>query len=204
TVPTSARTFCRHANVPTSSWSRATITRSPRCGYASCDLGRTPCLRTPLSPRCEIRERRRIQTEEKEMARAQSPSRTNRTKVARVISVHEYDLKPGSDPQAFEFAVRRAEAGGLLKLPGLLEHYLVKGRKGIRRDQYAAVWIYESRTAWERLWGTPENPRAEQDYPETWKRWEREILAPFLVNHPDAIRFTTYEELPQLRESDDH
>jgi len=137
------------------------------------------------------------------MVRGRSPARRNRTKATRVISVHEYDLKPGSDPQAFERAVRRAEAIGLLELPGLLEHYLVKGRKGSRCDQYAAVWIYESRAAWERLWGPPDNPRTEQDYPENWKIWEQEILAPFLVNDPDAIRFTTYEELLRLREGDD-
>src|SRR5436309_7627341 len=118
--------------------------------------------------------------------------------IARVISVHEYDLKPGTDPRDFEKAVRQAEARGLLRLPGLVEHYFVKGQKGVRRDRYAAIWIYESRAAWERLWGPPERPRPEREYPDNWKIWEREILAPFLVDPPDSIRFTTYEELSAI------
>ena len=113
----------------------------------------------------------------------------------RVVSVHEYELKPGCDPADFERAVRRAEDAGLLRLPGLLAHYLLKGRKGARRHEYAAVWIYESAEAWEGLWGPPDAPRPPRDYPESWKVWEEEILAPFLVQHPDAIRFTAYEEL---------
>ena len=31
------------------------------------------------------------------------------------------------------------------------------------------------------------------EYPETWKVWEKELLAPFLKDHPDAIRLTAYE-----------
>ena len=90
---------------------------------------------------------------------------------------------------------RDAEARGLLQLPGLVAHYLVKGTKGVRCGAYAAVWIYESREAWEHLWGTPEHPRLPQDYPETWRVWEQELLAPFLRDQPDAISFTAYEEL---------
>src|SRR5262245_50793046 len=116
--------------------------------------------------------------------------------IARVISVHEYDLRPGSDPGEFERVVRRAEAAGLLRLPGLLGHYFVRGRKGLRRDRYAAVWIYESRDSWERLWGSTEAPRSPEHCPENWKIWAREVLAPFLVHDPDAIPFTTYEEFP--------
>ena len=33
--------------------------------------------------------------------------------MARVISIHEYDLKPGADVAAFEQAVRDAERRGL-------------------------------------------------------------------------------------------
>jgi hypothetical protein len=115
--------------------------------------------------------------------------------MARIISIHEYDLKPGSDAQQFEDLIRAAEARGLLQLPGLTAHYFVRGSKGARRGAYAAVWIYESREAWEQLWGTPEQPRSPQDYPENWKIWEEEILAPFLAQPPDAVRFTAYEEL---------
>ncbi len=37
--------------------------------------------------------------------------------MARIISVHEYDLKPGSNPAQFEQALRDAEARGLFDLP---------------------------------------------------------------------------------------
>jgi len=115
--------------------------------------------------------------------------------MARIISIHEYDLKPRSDARQFEQSIRDAEARGLLQLPGLIAHHFIKGTKGARRGAYAAVWVYESREVWERLWGTPEQPRSPQEYPENWKIWEEEILAPFLAQHPDAIRFTAYEEL---------
>jgi hypothetical protein len=64
-----------------------------------------------------------------------------------------------------------------------------RGRVGI------PVWIYESREAWERLWGSLEAPRRPAQYPKTWRVWENEVLAPFLIQHPDTIRFTSYEEL---------
>ena len=115
--------------------------------------------------------------------------------MARVISIHEYELKRGSNPEQFEQIVREAEARGLFELPGLRSHHFVKGLKGTRRGAYAAVWVYESREAWEQLWGTEENPRGSAGYPEKWRIWEGELLAPILSGHPDAITFTAYEEL---------
>jgi hypothetical protein len=121
--------------------------------------------------------------------------------MGRIVSIHEYDLKAGVDVERFEQALRDAEARGLLHLPGLVTHLFVKGAKGVRRGAYAALWIYESREAWERLWGTPEHPRSPHDFPDTWKIWEGECLAPFLANHPDSIRFTAYEEVKGLEAS---
>ncbi len=127
--------------------------------------------------------------------------------MGRIISIHEYDLKPGTNIDQFERILRDAEARGLLQLPGLVAHHFVKGAKGVRRGAYAALWIYESRgayaalwiyesrEAWERLWGTAEHPRPPQEYPDTWKIWEDELLAPFLEDRPDDLRFTAYEEL---------
>jgi len=115
--------------------------------------------------------------------------------MGRIISIHEYDLKPEVTPEQFERLLCDAEARGLLRLPGLIAHHFVKGAKGARRGAYAAVWIYESREAWERLWGSAEQPRPPEEYPEAWKIWEGECLAPVLADHPDAIRFTAYEEL---------
>jgi hypothetical protein len=116
--------------------------------------------------------------------------------MARMISVHEYELKPGTDPERFEQTLCDAAALGLFDLPGLISHHFVKGVKGARRDAYAAIWVYESRDVWERLWGTPEHPKTPTEYPEQWRLWENQFLLPVLSTDPDAIRFTSYEELP--------
>jgi hypothetical protein len=115
--------------------------------------------------------------------------------MAKVISIHEYDLKPGAVEADFERAILEAERRGLFALPGLVDHHFLKGIKGVRKDGYTAVWIYESREAWERLWGSLEAPRRPARYPQTWRVWENEILAPFLSQRPDTIRFTSYEAL---------
>jgi hypothetical protein len=115
--------------------------------------------------------------------------------MGRIVSIHEYDLRPGIDVEEFERVLHDAEARGLFRLPGLVAHHFVKGAKGVRRGAYAALWIYETREAWERLWGTPEHPRSAREYPATWRVWEQEMLAPFLRDDPDAISFTAYEEL---------
>ena len=115
--------------------------------------------------------------------------------MSKVISIHEYVLKPGADGKEFEEAIQRARDDGLLRLPGLTDYFLVKGIKGPRNGRYAAIWVYEGREAWERLWGTPVNPLPKQKYPETWKIWEDDVLAPFLAENPDTIRFTSYQEI---------
>ena len=115
--------------------------------------------------------------------------------MAKVVSVHEYQLKPDADEAAFERAIRDAERRGLFDLPGLVGHHFLKGLKGARRGFYAAIWIFESREAWERLWGTADAPRSAAEYPENWKVWENTVLAPFLTHNPDTVRFTSYEEV---------
>jgi hypothetical protein len=115
--------------------------------------------------------------------------------MALVISVHEYELKPDVDEAAFENAIRDAERRGLFNLPGLTSHYFLRGFKGHRRGTYAALWIFESAKAWESLWGPADCPKPAEEYPESWKIWEREILASFLKQDPDTIRFTTYAEI---------
>ena len=115
--------------------------------------------------------------------------------MAKVISVHEYELRPGVDDAKFERALRDAERRGLFELPGLVAHHFLKGLKGARRGAYSAIWIFESRAAWEKLWGTIEKPRPPTDYPAKWKVWENEVLAPLLAQDPDTIRFTSYLEV---------
>ncbi len=54
--------------------------------------------------------------------------------MARIISIHEYDLKPGSSPVKFEQALRDAEARGLFDLPGLMVHHSVASAAELRRQ----------------------------------------------------------------------
>jgi len=115
--------------------------------------------------------------------------------MAKIISIHEYVLKPGADKDQFEKAIQKAKERGLLQLPGLVEYHFMKGIKGSRNGHYASVWIYENRGAWEKILGTAEHPVRKKDYPENWKIWEEEILMPFLDRQPDKIEFTAYEEL---------
>src|SRR2546430_13375698 len=110
--------------------------------------------------------------------------------MARMISIHEYDLRPGSGAGRFEEAIRAAEARGLFALRGLTAHHFIKGVKGARNDAYAAVWVYESREAWERLWGTLERPLERTQYPEKWRVWEKERLAPHPSRPPARINIT--------------
>ncbi len=113
----------------------------------------------------------------------------------KIFAIHEYVLKPGVVEHEFERAIRAAEEGGLLQLPGLLDHYFMKGLKGDRKGYYAAIWVFESRGAWESLWGTPDHPVGKEDFPANWKVWEDQVLAPFLDRDPNTITFTDYEEL---------
>lgn len=113
----------------------------------------------------------------------------------RVISIHEYELKPGVSGETFERAVRDADRRGLFELPGLVGHHFLRGLKGARHGAYTAIWIFESREAWDRIWGTVEAPVHAADYPEKWKTWENDVLAPLLDRDPDTIRFTSYEEV---------
>jgi hypothetical protein len=115
--------------------------------------------------------------------------------MSRVVSVHEYVLRADADPVRFEAAVRAAERRGLFDLPGLETYYLARGVRGVRHGAYAAIWVYESVDAWERLWGPVGSPRSRDDYPDPWKVWEGEVLAPFLTGDPDLITFTAYETI---------
>jgi len=114
----------------------------------------------------------------------------------KVISIHDYILKPGVEEHQFENALRTAQERGLFHLSGLVAYHFVKGIKGERQGQYTAIWIYKSREAWEALWGSVEQPRGKHEYPANWQIWEDDILAPLLTQEPDVIRFTSYEALP--------
>jgi hypothetical protein len=59
--------------------------------------------------------------------------------VPKVISIHEYALKPNVTERQFEQALKEAQARGLLRLPGLTAYHFIKGVKGIRRGEYSAI-----------------------------------------------------------------
>ena len=112
-----------------------------------------------------------------------------------VVSVHEYTLNEGVGPAAFEEAVAEAERRDLFDLPGLAEYRFLEGLRGENEGRYAALWTYESRAAWAELWGEPGEPIDPDEYPERWRTWEEELLAPLLDRDPDEIAFTSYEVL---------
>jgi hypothetical protein len=119
--------------------------------------------------------------------------------MTKIISIHEYTLKPEVSEAQLKDAIQHALDRHLLQLPGLVEVHFLYGIKGKHSGQFTALWIYESREAWEQLWGSPEQPRSKVDYPEIWKIWEDEILAPLLDRDPDQIDYTTYEAISSRR-----
>jgi hypothetical protein len=110
-----------------------------------------------------------------------------------IVSIHHYTLRAGVSDGQFKSCVAAAEERGLFNLPALAGYYFLKGIKGTRKEGYSAVWIYESREAWENLWGPADQPHEKNRYPHSWIAWEDEILVPVLDDDPDRIDFTSYE-----------
>lgn len=113
----------------------------------------------------------------------------------RVISIHDYRFKPGVSTDRVEETIERAINEGLFDLPGLENFHFLLGIKGDAEDRWTAIWVYTSRKAWEQLWGTTSAPKSKDEYPDRWRRWEDDLLAPLLAEDPDKIRFTAYEEV---------
>ena len=113
----------------------------------------------------------------------------------RVISIHEYVLKPDVQEEQFVCAIRDACKRKIFELPGLIDFRFLKGLRGSRQGCFSAMWIYENRTAWENLWGSLEEPISKDQYPTNWKIWEDEFLAPLIQQEPDNIQFTAYQEI---------
>jgi hypothetical protein len=112
--------------------------------------------------------------------------------VARIVAVHELELKAGVDPDAFERVVRKELTDLGLHMPGLVERRFLRGYKGAREGGYAMLWVFESRTALEAMFGSPERPEAG---PDAFVRYEAAI-GPFLAApRPDLIRYTDYLEI---------
>lgn len=121
------------------------------------------------------------------------------SEVKRIMSLHAYQLREGADPEALVAAFQRARREGLFQLPGLLEARLLRGIRGERQGQWAALWIYESKGVWEELWGPVGDAHEPERYPERWRRWEGELLEPLLDRDPDKVTLTSYEEIEAYR-----
>jgi len=110
-----------------------------------------------------------------------------------IRSIHHYELADSATSEQFREAVREAERRDLFALPGLESYQFLRGIKGARTDGFTALWTYESRDAWEALWGPVDDPISKDEYPETWRVWEDELLEPVLAGDPDDIEYTSYE-----------
>lgn len=104
-----------------------------------------------------------------------------------VISIHEHALKSDINIPGYEREV--SETLKNLKVPGLLQAYLLKGFKGERTNSYAVVWVWKNKQVIKENFGTLDNPK----WPEDWLYYENEVLAKYLTCHPDNINFTCYD-----------
>lgn len=115
-----------------------------------------------------------------------------------MVSIHQYELADSATPSDFRDAVAAAVDQNVFDaIPGLVEYRIGRGIKGSRTDQFAAVWVYESKASWEAVWGSVDDPVSKSAYPDAWLRWEDELLDPVLANDPDNIEYTSYEVFAQ-------
>lgn len=111
-----------------------------------------------------------------------------------IASIHRYKLARSADPSDFHDAVNEATRRELFEtIPGLVNYQIMRGIKGERTEEFAAVWMYKSREAWRDVWGPVENPVPKEEYPKEWLIWENELLEPILAEDPDEIEYTSYE-----------
>jgi hypothetical protein len=103
-----------------------------------------------------------------------------------IFAHHEHDLKSDADVDEYEREV--SEALDNMCIPGLLNAYHLKGKKGERSDGYAVLWIFENMAAINNNFGTLEDPK----WPPDWLHYENDILSKYLACHPDKIHFTDY------------
>ena len=112
--------------------------------------------------------------------------------MARIVAVHELDLKPGVDRAEFERVVRESTRGLDRAMPGLRQRLFLLGYKAARKGEYAMLWVFESRAALEAMFGTEHDPKPG---PEAFVRYEAAIGPYLAAARPELIRFTDYEEI---------
>lgn len=103
-----------------------------------------------------------------------------------IFAFHEHDLK--SDADVYEYEREVSEALINMRIPGLLNAYQLKGEKGERINSYAVLWIFENMAAINNNFGTMDAPK----WPSDWLHYENNVLAKYLICHPDTIHFTDY------------
>ncbi|GAA3690561.1 hypothetical protein GCM10022204_01890 [Microlunatus aurantiacus] len=106
--------------------------------------------------------------------------------MARVLGVHEIELKPGVDPDRFEKAasevVTSAQPEGWRTL-------VLKGERGPRSGNYLIIFEIDGPEARDRLYpaegqaSAEESDRFDREHPETAAAWERlsELIVHFEV-----------------------
>jgi hypothetical protein len=115
-----------------------------------------------------------------------------------IVSIHQYELADSASPTDFRDAVTMAVDENLFDaIPGLVDYRIGRGIKGSRTDQFAAVWVYESKASWEAVWGPVDDPVPKPAYPDAWLRWEDDLLDPVLADDPNNIEYPSYEVVAQ-------
>jgi hypothetical protein len=112
--------------------------------------------------------------------------------MARIVALHELELKPEADRAGFERVVRREIVDLGQHMPGLVERRFLIGYKAAREGEYAMLWVFESAAALEALFGTAADPRPG---PEAFVRYEAAIGPYLAAPRPDLIRYTDYLEI---------
>jgi hypothetical protein len=115
-----------------------------------------------------------------------------------ITSVHHYELAESAEPADFHEAVEEALSRDLFEsIPALVDYQILRGIRGERTDEFAAVWMYESIEAWTEVWGPIGEPVPKTEYPDEWLTWEDDLLDPILAEDPDKIEYTSYEVISE-------
>ena len=117
-----------------------------------------------------------------------------------ITSIRHYELAESAEPADFHDAVETAVIRGLFeRIPGLVDYRILRGIRGDRAGEFAAIWTYEREERWTAVWGPVDDPVPKTEYPDAWLVWEDELLEPILSGDPDRIEHTSYEAVEKRR-----
>ncbi|HEY5978277.1 MAG TPA: hypothetical protein VIT41_01470 [Microlunatus sp.] len=115
--------------------------------------------------------------------------------MARVLGVHEVELKPGSDPEQFERAAAQVAASAQ---PEGWRTLVLRGERGPRSGKCLMIFKIDSPEARDRLYpaeghvSQEESDRFDQQHPETAAAWER--LSEMIVDFNVATDYVVISE----------